>query len=93
MRSPGIRRISRLAAFALVVASIAATASYSAHHGTRPADRTGTAAAEDPLARELARCRAIGMAAKDDAACAAAWAENQRRFFDYSLLSPDQGAR
>jgi len=35
----------------------------------------------DPLARELARCRAIGMAAKDDAACDAAWAENRRRFF------------
>jgi conjugative transfer region protein TrbK len=35
----------------------------------------------DPLARELLRCQAIGMAAKDDAACEAAWAENRRRFF------------
>ncbi len=35
----------------------------------------------DPLADELARCRAIGMAALEDAACKAAWAENRRRFF------------
>jgi len=35
----------------------------------------------DPLADELARCRAIGMAALEDAACRAAWAENRRRFF------------
>ena len=35
----------------------------------------------DPLGRELARCRAIGLAAADDADCKAAWAENRRRFF------------
>ena len=35
----------------------------------------------DPLARELARCQGIGMAAEDDAGCKAAWAENRRRFF------------
>ncbi len=35
----------------------------------------------NPLADELARCRAIGIAALDDAACKAAWAENRRRFF------------
>lgn len=34
-----------------------------------------------PLADDLARCRAIGMAAMEDAACKAAWAENRRRFF------------
>jgi conjugative transfer region protein TrbK len=95
MRSPGIRWIGRIAAFALVVTAIAATASYSAHHGTGPADRAGAAntAPDDPLVRELARCSAIGMAAKDDAGCAAAWAESRRRFFGYSQLSPDQTAR
>jgi conjugative transfer region protein TrbK len=35
----------------------------------------------DPLARELARCQGIGMAAEDDPGCKAAWAENRRRFF------------
>ena len=38
----------------------------------------------DPLGRELARCRAIGLAAADDADCKAAWAENRRRFFGLS---------
>ena len=44
----------------------------------------------DPLARELARCRAIGLAAADDADCKAAWAENRRRFFGSS--APDAAA-
>jgi conjugative transfer region protein TrbK len=35
----------------------------------------------DPLAAELARCQALGMAAENDTACDAAWAENRRRFF------------
>jgi conjugative transfer region protein TrbK len=35
----------------------------------------------DPIARELARCQGIGMAAEDDPGCKAAWAENRRRFF------------
>jgi len=38
-------------------------------------------APNDALARELARCQAIGMAAADDTGCKAAWAENRRRFF------------
>jgi conjugative transfer region protein TrbK len=41
----------------------------------------------DPLGRELARCRVIGLAATDDADCKAAWAENRRRFFGSS--APD----
>ena len=36
---------------------------------------------KDPLAGELARCRALGMAAVQDLACEAAWKENRRRFF------------
>lgn len=40
-----------------------------------------SAAANDALTRELARCQAIGIAAIDDAGCKAAWAENRRRFF------------
>jgi conjugative transfer region protein TrbK len=44
----------------------------------------------DPLARALARCRAIGLAAEDDADCKAAWAENRRRFFGPSV--PDAAA-
>jgi conjugative transfer region protein TrbK len=40
----------------------------------------------DPLGRELARCRAIGLAAADDPDCKAAWAENRRRFFGSPAL-------
>ena len=39
------------------------------------------AAPNDALARELARCRSIGMAEADDSGCKATWAENRRRFF------------
>ncbi len=35
----------------------------------------------DPLTDALGRCRAIGMAALEDGACKAVWAENRRRFF------------
>lgn len=35
----------------------------------------------EPVNTGLARCRDLGMAAADDAACRKAWAENRRRFF------------
>ena len=38
----------------------------------------------DRLAAELTRCRTLALAAKDDARCEAAWAENRRRFFTYA---------
>jgi conjugative transfer region protein TrbK len=34
----------------------------------------------EPERSELARCRDLGIAAADDAACKKAWAENRRRF-------------
>jgi conjugative transfer region protein TrbK len=40
------------------------------------------------LTRELARCQQIGVAAKNDARCDAAWAENRRRFFSYGPARP-----
>jgi conjugative transfer region protein TrbK len=36
----------------------------------------------EPAANELARCRDIGPAALEDAACRKAWAENRRRFLE-----------
>lgn len=35
----------------------------------------------EPVNTGLARCRDLGVAAADDAACRKAWAENRRRFF------------
>ncbi|GEM_PF-1853336 len=35
----------------------------------------------DPLAGEIARCKALGDAAVDDAGCKEAWAKSRERFF------------
>jgi conjugative transfer region protein TrbK len=58
--------------------------------GFTPSMPPAPSLSSDPLARELARCRAIGLAAADDANCKAAWAENRRRFFGSS--APDAAA-
>jgi conjugative transfer region protein TrbK len=76
--------IGRAAGYALVAAAIVAAAVQFRHEDPRrPAPVGPPSAAGDPLAPELARCQAIGMAAKDDAGCEAVWAENRRRFFTY----------
>ena len=83
-RPLNIAMIGRAAGFVLVAAAIVATAiSFHRDDGRRNAPVGSPAIQSDPLARELARCQAIGVAAKDDAACEAAWAENRRRFFTY----------
>ena len=77
-----IPAFGRAAGFALVATAIVAT---TAHFDRHKAEPEPTAArlkpSGDPLAAELARCQSIGIAAQNDAACAAAWAENRRRFF------------
>ena len=76
--------IRRAAGFALVAATIIAAVVHFAHQDRRPgAPAVIIPWSPDLLARELARCQAIGMAAADDVACSAAWAENRRRFFTY----------
>jgi conjugative transfer region protein TrbK len=81
-RRHGIAAIGRAAGFAMAVAAIIAAAVQFRHdEAGAPAVAGAPSPASDPLAPELARCQAIGMAAKDDAACAAVWAENRRRFF------------
>jgi conjugative transfer region protein TrbK len=75
---------ARATGYVVVAAAIAATAFHFRHDGTgASAPVRMPTAVSDPLAPELARCQAIGMTAKDDAACEAAWAENRRRFFTY----------
>ena len=86
MRSESSRigTIARVAGYAAVAAVIGATVVTVRHNDMdAPASARAPATGSDPLASELARCRMIGMAAKDDAACEAAWAENRRRFFTY----------
>jgi conjugative transfer region protein TrbK len=76
--------IGRAAGFALVAAAIIAAAVHFEDEAGNVRPHPAEAFAPvDPLARELSRCQALAMAAKDDAACEAAWAENRRRFFTY----------
>jgi conjugative transfer region protein TrbK len=44
----------------------------------------------DPLANELARCKALGAEAAHDAACKAAWAQNRARFLAPSAPHEDR---
>ena len=84
-RPLNIATIGRAVGFVAVAAAIVAIALHFHRN-----DEAGACArrARRPIRairsrRELARCQAIGMAAQDDAACEAAWAENRRRFFTY----------
>jgi conjugative transfer region protein TrbK len=79
-----IQAIARAAGYIAVAVAIAAAALHFRQNGAGTSTSLRTPSIEsDPLAPELARCQSIGMAAKDDAACEAAWAENRRRFFTY----------
>lgn len=89
-RSPGIGMISRAAGFVAVGAAIVATAVHVRRDDIgagSPAAAIVLSTSSDAIARELARCRALGLAAQNDAVCEAAWTENRRRFFSYR--SPD----
>ena len=78
------RAVARASGFLLVATAILALAVRFDRDGAKPhALGPQTAQTTDPLVAELARCQSIGLAAQSDAACAAAWAENRRRFFTY----------
>ena len=71
--------------FIAVIAVLVATVVYLHSHPTPVGNNTGAVLPlqDSALARVLARCQVIGDAAKDDARCEAAWAENRRRLFTY----------
>ena len=78
-----------LAGYVAVAAAIVAAAVHFRHAptgGSAFPHETST----DPLAAELQRCRQISMAAMDDPACEAAWAENRRRFFASPAAMPEK---
>jgi conjugative transfer region protein TrbK len=82
--SSRFRAIARAAAYAAVAAAIGGTVLTVRHNDMdAPASARAPAPGNDTLASELSHCQTIGMVAKDDAACEAAWAENRRRFFTY----------
>lgn len=76
--------IARAAGCAAVAAAIGTTALHVQHNGTRgSALVTAPSLLSDPLAAELARCQAIGVAAQDNPACDSTWAANRRRFIEH----------
>ena len=91
-----IPAFGRAAGFALVATAIVATTAHFDRHKAEPEPTTARLKPSvDPLAAELARCQSIGIAAQNDVACAAAWAENRRRFFTYRPADsgrPDRAA-
>ena len=79
-----IQALARAAAYISVAVAIAATTLHFRQDGAGTSTPLRTPSIEsDPLAPELARCQSIGMVAKDDPVCEAAWAENRHRFFTY----------
>jgi conjugative transfer region protein TrbK len=87
-----IPAFGRAAGFAFVATAIVATTSHFDRHKAEPEPITARLKPlGDPLTAELARCQSIGIAAQNDVACAAAWAENRRRFF--TDRPADSGAR
>jgi conjugative transfer region protein TrbK len=75
-----------LGLIAIVVALVLAAIRIHRGESFTPSLPPAPSLSADPLARELTRCRAIGLAAADDVGCKAAWAENSRRFFGSSAL-------
>lgn len=76
--------IGRALGFVFVAVAIVAAAVHFAQDAPSARQQPAEApASADPLASEMLRCQALAMAAKDDAGCEAAWAENRRRFFTY----------
>ena len=88
VRSLDIPAFGRALGLVAIVGALA-LAAIRVHRGESfsPSAPPAPSLSADPLVRELARCRAIGLAAADDLGCKAAWAENRRRFFGSS--APD----
>lgn len=81
-------RPARLAAIAIL--AVAAVAAAVVAGRLAPAGPQGAATSiTPPLSAELARCRTLGIAAQDDAACRDAWRASRRQFLGQS---PEAGS-
>jgi conjugative transfer region protein TrbK len=76
----------RLAALIVLVSALLATAMALSSHNessTNPGDTERAVAATTALDIDLARCKALGSEAGNDAACQAAWRIIRKRSFEY----------
>jgi conjugative transfer region protein TrbK len=88
-----IKALSRAAAFiALAGALLAAATTLSSRKNPLPeaAKAELAATAAGALDAELARCRAIGPEAANDAVCKAVWEDNRKRFFEFGKPRQDK---
>lgn len=75
---PAAARIAGVAALAGLMMTVAIVAALEEPRAPGPSGAAAARPTSDPLAAELARCRALTM---PDSGCEAAWAAHQRRFF------------
>jgi conjugative transfer region protein TrbK len=82
--------LGRIIAYVALVGALIATAITLNDRQYPAAKAPGLSAATSALDAELARCKAIGVAAAEDAGCKAAWEANRKRFFQGGKLYQDR---
>jgi conjugative transfer region protein TrbK len=83
--------LARTAAVILLAATVLACAVELAQRDLTPGPSAPTTDDKmDPLAGELARCKALGAEAVHDVACNAAWAQNRARFLAPGAVHQDR---
>jgi conjugative transfer region protein TrbK len=85
-----LQTIVRAAAVILLAGAVLACALELARQGRTLEPSAPSAQDNTHLADELARCKALGAEAADDAACKAAWAQNRARFLAPSAPHQDR---
>lgn len=82
--------LGRIIAYVALVGALIATAITLNDRQYPAAKAPGRSAAPSALDAELARCKAIGAVAAEDAGCKTAWEANRKRFFQPGKLYQDR---
>jgi conjugative transfer region protein TrbK len=82
--------LSRAIAYVALAGALLATAIILNDRRYPGVEAPGPSAATSALDAELARCKAIGAVAAEDAGCKAAWEANRKRFFQPGKLYQDR---
>lgn len=82
--------LGRTIAYVALAGALLATAITLNDRRYPAAEAPGRSAATSALDAELARCKAIGTEAAEDAGCKAAWEANRKRFFQPGKLYQDR---
>jgi conjugative transfer region protein TrbK len=82
--------LGRTIAYVALAGALLATAIILNDRRYPAVEAPGPSAATSALDAELARCKAIGAVAAEDAGCKAAWEGNRKRFFQPGKLYQDR---